>query len=289
MTDVGSSIPRRQLGRFLRQAREQAGLSLEAAGADLEWSRSTMYRIEGGQAAVKARDVEAMCRLYGISGEMPEALKKLAAQTKAKGWWHAYGDTLPAWFELYVGLEAAASRLRHWEPAALPGLLQTREYAEFLLRSHPDLPPREVGRLVEVRMERQKILTRKKPEPPRLEVIVDEGVLRREAPGMARQLAHLHNQAAAEVASIRVVPRSAAPSFALTGGQFIILEFPPLGIRTPEPTTVYSESLTGALYLDKPAEVAAYAKAWRAIEEAALDPARSADLIAMIGKEIRDE
>ncbi|MGX7675955.1 helix-turn-helix domain-containing protein [Plantactinospora sp. DSM 117369] len=289
MTDVGSSIPRRQLGRFLRQAREQAGLSLEAAGADLEWSRSTMYRIEGGQAAVKARDVEAMCRLYGISGEMTEALKKLAAQTKAKGWWHAYGDTLPAWFELYVGLEAAASRLRHWEPAVLPGLLQTREYAEHLLRSHPDLPPRDVGRLVEVRMERQKILTRKKPEPPRLEVIVDEGVLRREAPGMGRQLAHLHHQVTNGVASIQVVPRTAAPTFALTGGQFIILEFPPLGIRTPEPTTVYSELLTGALYLDKPTEVAAYAKVWRSLEEVALDLSRSTDLIAMIAKEMRDE
>jgi hypothetical protein len=220
---------------------------------------------------------------------MTEALKKLAAETKAKGWWHAYGDTLPAWFELYVGLEAAASRLRHWEPATIPGLLQTREYAEHLLRSHPDIPPREVGRLVEVRMERQKILTRHKPEPPRLDVIVDEGVLRRQAPGMGRQLAHLQGQATGGMASIRVVPRSVAPSFALTGGQFIILEFPPLGIRTPEPTTVYSESLTGALYLDKPAEVATYAKAWRSLEEVALDLSRSADLIAMIGKEMRDD
>ncbi|MFY1687510.1 helix-turn-helix domain-containing protein [Plantactinospora sp. WMMB782] len=289
MTDVGSSIPRRQLGRILRQAREQAGLSLEAAGTDLEWSRSTMYRIEGGQAAVKARDVEAMCRLYGTSDEMTEALKKLAAETKAKGWWHAYGDTLPAWFELYVGLEAAASRLRHWQPASIPGLLQTREYAEHLLRSHPDIPPREVGRLVEVRMERQRILTRKKPEPPRLDVIVDEGVLRRQVPGMGRQLTHLHTQAAEGVASVRVVPRSAPPSFALTGGQFIILEFPSIGLRTPEPTTVYSELLTGALYLDKPAEVATYAKAWRSLEEVALDLSRSADLIAAIAKEMSDD
>lgn len=285
MTDAGSSIPRRQLGRILRQAREQAGLALEAAGSDLEWSRSTMYRIEGGQAAVKARDVEAMCRLYGTSGEMTEALKKLAAETKAKGWWHAYGDTLPAWFELYVGLEAAASRLRHWEPAALPGLLQTREYAEFLLRSHPDIPPREVGRLVEVRMERQKILTRKKPEPPRLEVIVDEGVLRRPFPGLVDQLEHLRQQAAEGVATIRIVPRSAPPNYALTNGGFVILEFPTTGLRTPEPVTVYSESLTGALYLDKPTEVATYAIAWKVLEGLSLDPEDSADLLAQIAKE----
>ncbi|WP_422773535.1 helix-turn-helix domain-containing protein [Plantactinospora sp. WMMC1484] len=287
MTYAGSSIPRRQLGRFLRQAREEAGLSLEAAGADLEWSRSTMYRIEGGQAAVKARDVEAMCRLYGASGEWTEALKKLAAETKAKGWWHAYGDTLPAWFELYVGMEAAASRLRRWEPAAIPGLLQTREYAAFLLRSHPDLPPREVDRLVEVRMERQKILTRRNPPPPRLDVIVDEGVLRRPFPGMVAQLGHLRRQAADGVATIRIVPRSAPPNYALTNGGFAILEFPTAGLRTPEPVTVYSESLTGALYLDKPKEVATYAVAWKALEGLSLDPERSMELLAQIAEEMQ--
>ncbi|MEU4552222.1 helix-turn-helix domain-containing protein [Micromonospora violae] len=286
MTHAGSSIPRRQLGRYLKRGREEAGLSLEAAGEALEWSRSTMYRIEGGGSAVKARDVTAMCSLYGMSPEMTSALIALAAETKANGWWHAYGDTLPTWFELYVGMESAASRLRHWEPDSLPGLLQTRQYAEHLLRSHPELAEREVGRLVELRMERQRILKRKKPEPARLEVIVDEGVLRRPFPGMVDQLLHLHNQVAADVATIRIVPRDTPPNYALTGGGFVMLEFPTIGIRTPEPTTVYSESLTGALYLDKPAEVAAYSVRWRALEGLSLDANRSADLLATIAKEM---
>ncbi|MGC4768657.1 helix-turn-helix domain-containing protein [Micromonospora sp. DT44] len=286
MTHAGSSIPRRQLGRYLKQGREEAGLSLEVAGEALEWSRSTMYRIEGGGSAVKARDVMAMCVLYGMSAEMTSALIALAAETKANGWWHAYGDTLPTWFELYVGMESAASRLRHWEPDSLPGLLQTRAYAEHLLRSHPELKEQEVGRLVELRMERQKILKRRHPEPPRLEVIVDESVLRRPFPAMADQLSHLHNQVAAEIATIRIVPRVAPPNYALTGGGFVMLEFPSIGIRTPEPTTVYSESLTGALYLDKPAEVAAYSVRWRALEGLSLDADRSADLLATIAKEM---
>ncbi|MET8043586.1 helix-turn-helix transcriptional regulator [Micromonospora sp. NPDC005215] len=279
-------MPRRQLGRYLKQGREEAGLSLEAAGEALEWSRSTMYRIEGGGSAVKARDVTAMCALYGMSPEMTSALIALAAETKANGWWHAYGDTLPAWFELYVGMESAASRLRHWEPDSLPGLLQTKEYAEHLLRSHPELAEGEVGRLVELRMERQKILKRRNPGPPRLEVIVDESVLRRPIAGMADQLSHLHNQVAAEVATIRIVPRDTPPNYALTGGGFVMLEFPTIGIRTPEPTTVYSESLTGALYLDKPTEVAAYSVRWRALEGLSLDADRSADLLATIAKEM---
>ncbi|MFK3979004.1 helix-turn-helix domain-containing protein [Micromonospora sp. NPDC050397] len=290
MTDAGSSVPRRQLGRYLRQAREQAGLSLEASAKELEVSRATMYRIEGGQTAVRKADVVAMCTTYGTPPEMASVLIALAAETKAKGWWHAYGDAIPAWFELYVGLEAAASRLRHWEPASLPGLLQTKEYAESLLCSNPDTPGQEVDRLVTVRMERQQILARRSPAPPKLEVILDEIVLRRKDPAMPQQLVHLSEQIARGAAVIRVVPtRTAGINYALTGGGFVILDFPAIGIRTPEPTTVYSESLTGALYLDKPTEVAAYARAWRALEAISLDPIRSADLIAMIAKESSDE
>ncbi|ASW54904.1 helix-turn-helix transcriptional regulator [Plantactinospora sp. KBS50] len=286
MTDGGSSVPRRQLGRYLRAAREQAGISLEMAARELEVSRATMYRIEGGGTAVRKADVVAMCTHYGVPAEMTTALVALAAETKAKGWWHAYGDAIPSWFELYVGLEAAASRLRHWEPASLPGLLQTREYAEELLRSNPAMPPTEVGRLVEVRVERRNILGRRSPPPPRLEVILDEVVLRRQCSAMAAQLAHLQDRIGDGSAVVRVVPiRAAGLSYALTGGGFVILDFPTNGIRTAEPTTVYSESLTGALYLDKPAEVAAYAKVWQALEGLALDPPRSADLIAAIRRE----
>ncbi|MFY1687906.1 helix-turn-helix domain-containing protein [Plantactinospora sp. WMMB782] len=289
MTDSGSSVPRRQLGRHLRIAREQAGLGLEAASQELEVSRTTMYRIESGGTSVRKADVLAMCTTYGVSNEMTEALIGLATQTKAAGWWHSYGDAIPSWFELYVGLEAAASRLRHWEPFTVPGLLQTREYATHLLRSQPDLPDVEVERRVEVRLERQQILRRKKPAPPRLEVIVDEVTLRRRAPGMAGQLAHLQSVASSEIATIRVLPLTAQPNWALTGGNFIILDFPSTGLRAPEPTTIYSESLTGAIYLDRPIEIAAYARAWRMLELSSLDPSQSADLIARIAKESSDD
>ncbi|MDG4789883.1 helix-turn-helix transcriptional regulator [Micromonospora sp. WMMD1102] len=247
MTDSGSSVPRRQLGRHLCIAREQAGLGLEAASQELEVSRTTMYRIESGGTSVRKADVLAMCTTYGVSNEMTEALIGLATQTKAAGWWHSYGDAIPSWFELYVGLEAAASRLRHWEPASFPGLLQTREYATHLLRSQPDLPESEIERRVEVRMERQQILLRRKPAPPRLEVILDEVVLRRRTPGMARQLTHLHSMmTSSETTDIRVLPLATQPNWAVAGSNFVILDFPPTGLRTPEPTTIYSESLTGA-------------------------------------------
>ena len=57
MAESGSTVQRRQLGRYLKQAREKAGISLEAAAAELEWSRAKMYRIEGGQNVVRTHDV----------------------------------------------------------------------------------------------------------------------------------------------------------------------------------------------------------------------------------------
>ncbi|MEO3777266.1 Scr1 family TA system antitoxin-like transcriptional regulator [Micromonospora sp. B11E3] len=113
-----------------------------------------------GLGAIRVLDVKAMCELYGVSAEMTEAMKGLAAETKSKGWWHAYGDAVPSWFELYVGLESAAAHLRQYEETLIPGLLQTREYALGLARlDRPSATEEERERAVEVRLQRQSLDT----------------------------------------------------------------------------------------------------------------------------------
>jgi transcriptional regulator with XRE-family HTH domain len=119
-------LPRRQVGRLMRQLREQAGISLMAAANELEFSRARMYRIENGEVAVRKHDVIAMCGIYGATDSIKEVLIGLAAESKAKGWWHAYGDVVPGWFELYVGMESAASRLRHYATGVIPGCSRRR-------------------------------------------------------------------------------------------------------------------------------------------------------------------
>ncbi|MEU8656829.1 helix-turn-helix domain-containing protein [Actinoplanes philippinensis] len=290
MTETGSTVPRRQVGRLLRQLREQAGISLMAAAGELEFSRARMYRIENGEVPVRKHDVIAMCGVYSAPGHMTEVLIGLAAESKAKGWWHAYGDVVPAWFELYVGMEQAASRLRSYAPGVIPGLLQTREYAEAVFRSwHAD--DDAVGSAVAVRLERQSLLSRRLPEAPRLDVIVDEGVLRRAIPdtlGMQKQLAHLVNMSTRRNIGVRVIPFAAGPHKAASSGQFTILEFPAVGTASPEPATIYCENLTGALYLDKLAEVETYESIWDGLEAVALDQPGSDDLIRTIIEESDD-
>ncbi|MEH1016602.1 helix-turn-helix transcriptional regulator [Micromonospora sp. CPCC 206060] len=287
MTEAGSTVPRRQLGRLLRQSRESAGIGLEAAAAELEWSRAKMYRIESGQTPVRTLDVEQMCRLYDASAELTGVLVGLARESKAKGWYHAYGEIIPAWFELFVGLEATARRIRTYQQALVPGLLQTPEYATAAVRTTPGLTGAEVDRTVELRMERQRVLSRRRPAAPTLEAIVEEAVLHRRHPGMARQLDHLITASEQPNVSLRVLPQGCPPSHAATAGSFVVFDFPTVGARPAEPTTIYHESLTGALYLDRVEEVRAYAETWNALTVNALNEDDSRKLLETIKEEHR--
>ena len=106
-------------------------------------------------------------------------------------------------------LERAASEIWVYHPLMVPGLLQTEEYAAHILRvSHPlGHSSREIEELVRGQMERKAIFDQERP--PRLIVVVDEGVLRRPTGGrevMRRQIGHLLQESSRPFVSIQVVP-----------------------------------------------------------------------------------
>lgn len=287
--DMGSTVPRRQLGRALRQLRTEAGVTLDGAAEALECSRQKVWRIESGLGSVRSVDVRAMCQLYDANPELTSALAALASETKAKGWWHAYGDAVPEWFELYVGLEQAASRLREYGDALMPGLLQTREYARAVYQHRAEVTDEERERLVNVRLQRQALLGRRLPAPPRFDVVLSEAVLLRTVGSrttMANQLRHLLTVGQRPNVAIRVLPLSVGLHRGVEAGAFVMLEFPPGKRTTPEPPVVYCESWTGALYLDRPEEFAAYEQVWSSLGELALDAEQSAELINKIAGEV---
>ena len=285
---TGSTVPRRQLGRKLRELRESRQLTVREVVAALEWSKPRVWRYETGQAPMHPTDVEAMCRLYGADTPLMEALKALARETKSKGWWHSYGVDLPEWFELYIGLEAAASRLQQFESEVIPGLLQSPRYMRSIigrgLRSQ--LTPDVVEQRAALRVQRQQILTRRDPKAPNLDVIISEAALLRGfGPDvMAEQFTTLVALAERPNVSIRVLPLSAGPHRGFHG-PFVILEFPKETlVRDPEPTTVYHEGPTGALYLDKPSEAEIYAAIWNDLSSMSLDQAESKRLITAMAE-----
>ncbi|MEU4643974.1 helix-turn-helix transcriptional regulator [Micromonospora sp. NPDC023814] len=287
--DMGSTVPRRQLGRALRELRTEARMTLDGAAEALQCSRQKMWRIETGLGAVRAVDAKAMCELYGATAELTGALTALANETKAKGWWHSYGDAIPDWFELYVGLESAASFIRRFDEALIPGMLQSRAYALAVYQHRHEVTEEERERLVEVRLQRQTLLHRRLPRAPKLEVILAEAALLRtvgDAATMVGQLRHLLEVGELPNVSVRVLPLTAGIHRGAEAGTFVILDFPPAKRTTTEPSVVYCESWTGALYLDRPEEYAAYEQVWASLDDLTLDEAQSRQLINKIIVEV---
>ncbi|MFD3971689.1 helix-turn-helix domain-containing protein [Streptomyces cyaneofuscatus] len=287
---TGSTVPRRQLGRHLRDLRNASRLTVRAAAKELEWSEPKIWRIETGQVSLRSLDVEAMCRTYGADPELTKGLMGLAKETKNRGWWHAYGDVIPETFDLYIGLEEAAERLSWYESELVPGLFQTPDYARALIkRSNPERDDAEVERRVHVRVTRQALLTRV-TAPPVVDVALNEAILRRPIGGnkvMAEQLEHLVHLNELENISIRVVPYAAGLHEGLMSGPFVTLRFPVNGDSSyGEPPTVYVEGFTGALYLDKPNEIERYDSAFTSIWGSALDEAGSTSLLKQAVREL---
>ncbi|AUH43267.1 helix-turn-helix domain-containing protein [Streptomyces sp. CMB-StM0423] len=281
---TGSTVPRRQLGRYLRDLRNQARLTVRSAAHQLEWSEAKMWRIETGQSSLRSFDVETMCKVYGAPADITEALMGLAKETKAKGWWHAYGDVIPEGFDVYIGLEEAASSLASYQNDLVPGLLQTEGYARAVFRRHnPDETEEDVERRVRLRVERQTLLTRVS-DPSSLRLVLNEAVLRRPVGGkdvMAGQLAHLVEVAERPNIEIRVASFAAGLHLGMLSGSFIVLRFPTNGDGAEtEPPTVYVDGYTGSLYLDKPNEVQSYETAFGDIWESSLGEEASRRLIA---------
>ncbi len=228
-TTTGSTVPRRQLGRYLRDLRNRSRLNVRTAAAKLEWSEAKIWRIETGQTSLRSFDVEAMCRIYGAPADLTEGLMGLAKETKARGWWHAYGDAIPEGFDVYIGLEEAASHVSWYESELVPGLLQTEDYARTVIRAgDPDLDDAEIEQMVHVRMARQTLLTRV-TDPPVLQVVLNEAILHRPVGGekvMVRQLERLIEAGGLATVSVRVMPFSAGLHHGIMSGPFEILRFP---------------------------------------------------------------
>ncbi|MDF2704915.1 helix-turn-helix transcriptional regulator [Nonomuraea muscovyensis] len=240
------------LGTQLRRLRTEKGISREDAGYAIRASHAKISRLELGQVSFKERDVADLLTLYGVIDEAERApLIGLARQANAPGWWHKYGDLLPGWFEVYIGLEGAASVIRTYENQFVPGLLQEPRYARAVIRlAHERTPEEEIDRRVTLRTTRQRRLAGE--HALTLWAVIDEAVVRRSPGGpevMRAQIEHLLEMTAQRNVTVQLMPFDRG-GHAAAGGAFSILRFPEREL----PDVVYMEQLTSALYLDKPAE-----------------------------------
>ncbi|MDQ1294416.1 MAG: hypothetical protein QG608_2299 [Actinomycetota bacterium] len=257
-TSGGPTVRRILVGVQLRRLREERGITREDAGYVIRASGSKISRLELGRVSFKERDIADLLSYYGVEDlRQREALLSMARDANNPGWWHRYDDVLPSWFQTYVGLEESASLIRTFEMQFVPGLLQTQDYARAVMAAgQPELSRQEIERRVELRMARQRILTRSKP--PKLWAVIDEAALRRPIGGtqvIRAQIRHLIDLMDRPNITVQVMPFRFG-GHAAEGGAFSILRFP----ETDLPDIVYVEQLVSALYLEKREQVDRYAQ-----------------------------
>src|SRR5512139_982417 len=150
----GPTVLRLMLGSKLRELREAQSISREDAGFAIRASDSKISRLELGRVGLKERDVADLLSLYGVLDDgARERFLDLVRQANRPGWWHDFSDVLEPWFEMYIGLEEAATRIRAYEVQFVPGLLQTPDYVRAVtLLGHADAPASEIDRRVELRL-----------------------------------------------------------------------------------------------------------------------------------------
>ncbi|WP_181780849.1 helix-turn-helix domain-containing protein [Pseudonocardia pini] len=279
----GPAGPRRRLGAELRRLRLKADMTLDEVAELMTCSTSKISRLETGKGIPKMPDVNELIRIYGVSADAErDMLHRLVREGRTHGWWEPFVEGVqPEKFVMdaparYPSLEAEATSVSSFDLAFLHGLLQTRDYARAVLAALlPHHGRRAIEKLVELRMERQRALDR--PDPMHLQVVLDEGILVREAGGravMRRQLEVLAEQAARPNVDLRVLPFSAGLDRAHLG-EFVLLGFADPSVSD----VVYVEGPSGESYLDAPADVELYEHVFGEVAERALDPAASLDRI----------
>jgi transcriptional regulator with XRE-family HTH domain len=252
MAGAGSLVVRRQLGARLRQLRLDAGKSMDDVGVSGLASKAKLSRLEAGKGPIKIADVWALCRLYRATEETTEALAALAPGTQQDDWWQTYQEgVVPDWFGLYAGLEAAASRLRCYEPELVHGLVQTPEYARGVIGTDTSLSAEVVDQRVRFRMQRQQTTAD-------VTVILGEGALHLlvgSSEVMDEQLRQLRDT----TRKILIRPFSAGP--APRRQPFAMLEFE----DDADPAVVYVEGVGLSRYFDKREDWDDYELIWQAL------------------------
>jgi transcriptional regulator with XRE-family HTH domain len=245
------------LGKRLQELREAAGLKREEAAQVLRVAPATVRRMEMADVALKIPYVQLLLETYGVSEEEAAAFVSLAEEANQPGWWQRFHDVLPDWFSMYVSLEGAAGIIRSYEPHFVPGLLQTEAYARAVLEAGTigQTGPEAIERHVSLRMARQELLER--DDRPHLWVIMDETVLLRpvsdDGSVLREQIDKLLEFAERDRVTLQVAEFRAGPHPG-TYAPFTLFRF-----GEPElPDMVFTEYLTGALYLDSRTEVSTH-------------------------------
>jgi transcriptional regulator with XRE-family HTH domain len=282
---AGPAVQRRRLRAELRRVRLEAGLTQDQVAEAMDWSLSKLIRIENGSVSISTNDLKAILQYYKITdSERVGDLIAMGRMARERSWWSEYRDIASRQLLQLIEYEAAAMISRNFQLSAVPGLLQTEDYARSALeKNNPGRSREDVDALVGIRMRRQELIDR--ADPPLLFFVLDEAVVRRQVGGpavMRGQLRRLIDVGARPNVTVEVVPFSAGihPG---TLGPFVIHEFP----DDADDDTLYLENQQGEfINRDDPDEILAYRERFEQLRKLSLGPKGTERFLAELAEEM---
>jgi transcriptional regulator with XRE-family HTH domain len=272
-------VRRRLIGSALRRYRQHLGFGLEEPARILDCDKSKVSRIETGQRGIRVKELRELLSEYGVGEYEQRALAVIADPRSARrGWWQEYADVIPASYQDYLIIEAAASEAMIYDAQQVPEVLRVQDYARAVAEADPGmLEPDTVDRLTAMNLARQQVIIGDKCTA--LSVVIGEGALRQVVGGpdvMRAQLRWL-----AEVSTscpwviVQVVPFNGGAHPNGGCGQMTILRF----AQAPSLGVVHLPGMSAGSCLVEQAEVASHVRAFTQLQVSALTPEKSARML----------
>lgn len=270
---MNSSDPRDSnattFGLLLKHFRERAGLSQEALGRRIGYSKSQVAMVERGARPPKGIFVQRADEVLGAQGALIAVAPKLR------------NSPLPEKFAGFAEEETDASTRHEYENRLMPGLLQTEAYARAVISSHyPTYDDDEIEEKVAARLQRQSLLTRR--PLPDISFVLEVITLTRPIGGRRVRKAQLHHLA--DVARLRHVRIQLMDpdqeDHAGLDGPFVMLE------NSERKQLAYIEGQGGSFYVTEQPELGNLLGQYGLLRAQACTPERSLEMIEKMAEEL---
>jgi transcriptional regulator with XRE-family HTH domain len=242
---------RTALGKRLRELRNAAGITGRELAESLSWPASKVSKLENGRQTPSVQDIRDWARITGSEDETKALLAALHnLEIQHAEWQSQLRSGLRPHQQQLAEIDAKTNSFRVFDPATIPGVLQTAEYARARFAEGATLfgTPNDIDLAVRTRMDRQELLYRR---DKRFHFVITEATLRYRRSSPDVQLAQLD----------RLMSLSALPNVKLGiigfETQFVVGPWHAFWLRDQHRVTI--ETFSAELNLTQPQEIELYA------------------------------
>ncbi|MGW1742061.1 helix-turn-helix domain-containing protein [Nocardia sp. NPDC001965] len=258
------------LGARLRELRQDAGLTGTELARLAGWHQTKVSKIEYGKTKPAEADIRAWCAHTGSEGQLADLIATVRnIESAYLEWRRLLGSGTKRRQQATLRIEAEAAFMRVFHPFLVPGLLQTAEYAEEILRNVIEFQgvPNDVDEGVSKRMERQQILYRRDHT---FHFVIGEQALRTTV-GDDRIMTGQLDRLLAVLGMPRV-------HFGIVPGE-ANYRVPSYNFAMFDNRMVMVENVTAELTITQPREIATYGRAFEILAKQAMTGRDARDLI----------